>query len=228
VSQIGYFVESGLDISASVGLSALGETCLVTLLRTFLDGGMYPVGAGHIYQIPLIETYCDNATAQYSQPQTVFLCVNGAVTTGIPLTIANFATIPAGPTTNVWLRWPGYTSLTGNYYTEEYPGYPVLANSTYNEPINTLDFNIKVSNNAGGNWYYIQDGSFTGQQAVTGILDTSVAHLITANTMPVTFAWNVSSTTTFPQNDYWVCAEAYRHGFPNDYAYHVLNISITR
>lgn len=228
VSQTAYFVESGLDISANVGLSDLGETALVCTLRTFLDGGNFPVGQGHIYQIPLIETYCDNAAAQYSTPQTINLLVDGAVTTGIPLTIAGYSTFPAGPTPNVWFRWPGYTSTTGNYYTEEYPGYPNMSNSTYSEPVSSLDFNIKVSNNAGGTWYYIQDGGFTGQQAVTGLLDTNAAHLINVTSMPLTYVWNVTNTSNFPQNSYWVCSEAYRHGFPYDYSYHVLNISIIR
>jgi hypothetical protein len=103
-----------------------------------------------------------------------------------------------------------------------------LSNSTYSEPVSSLDFNIKVSNNAGGTWYYIQDGGFTGQQAVTGLLDTNAAHLINVTSMPLTYVWNVSNAGNFPQNSYWVCSEAYRHGFPYDYSYHVLNISIIR
>ena len=232
--QYAYFLESGLDISANVGLNDLGETALVVLLRTFLDGGLYPNGQGHIFQIPLIETYCDNPAAQYSMlpsppapANIVNLLIDGPVTTGVPLTVTGFATFNSGPTTNVWYRWPGYTSTTGNYYTEEYPGYPNLSASTYNEPISQLDFNIKVSSNAGKTWSYIQDGVMNNA-AVTGILDTNAAHLITVNSMPVTYAWDVTNATNFPQNDYWICAEAYRHGYPFDYSFHVLDISIIR
>jgi hypothetical protein len=228
-NQFAYFLESGLDISANVGMNDLGETALVVLLRTFLDGGLYAAGHGHIFQIPLIETYCDNAAAQYSMlppgPNIINLLVDGPVTTGVPLTIAGAAYL-SGPTTNIWFRWPGYTSLTGNYYTEEYPGYPNLALSTYSEPVSQLDFNIKISNNAGANWGFIQDNSFTN--AVTGVLDTSPGHLITTASMPVTYAWDVTNSVTYPQNDYWICAEAYRDGYPFDYSFHVLDISIIR
>ncbi len=224
-NQVAYVVESGLAISPDVGTAELGKTALVFMLRTYLDGGTY-TGNAHIAQMPLVELYCDSPNFQYNQPATINLVVDGAVTTGNPVTISGLNII-AGPTNNIWFRFPGLTSNTANFYTEEYPGYPNLSNSTYSEtsggnPV-TLDLNFAYSNNAGVNWYFMQDNA----KAIQGALDTSSGHLVSAHAFPVTFAWPVPSGT-FPQGDYTLMVEAYREGFPLNYSYHQIIISINR
>jgi prepilin-type N-terminal cleavage/methylation domain-containing protein len=231
-TQIAYVLESGLAISADVGTNDLGKTAMVILLRTFLDGGLMAGGGqpGHVVQVPLIKVYCDSLVAQYFQPTQVDLMVSGAVTNGTPYSISGFITVGSGPTTNIWYRYPGITSNTANFYTEEYPGASgALTGSSYAEtvvggaPI-TLDMNLKYSNNSGKTWMFIQDN----MPAQAGILDPTAGHLIQTTTMPVTYQWNVANTSTFPQGDYWIRAEAYRTGLMTDYAYHVLDIAIDR
>lgn len=223
--NVAYVTESGLAISANVGTGELGKTALVELLRTFLDGGNY-AGIGHIVQIPIIKTYVDSPNYQYYQPNNIFIVIDGPVTTGVPLIIGG-VTIQSGPTTNMWYRYPGVTSSMANVYTEEYPNYPNLATSSYGETIAgqpmTLDFNLKYSSNGGKSWSFMQDNA----NAQTGILDTSATHLISSNSLPVTYQWAVPAGL-FPQGDYWIRAEAYRRSLPLDYAYHKLDISINR
>ncbi len=229
VTQYAYVVESGLAIAANVGTNTLGETAMILMLRTFLDGGNYS-GNAHITQVPLVEMYCDSPTLQYSQPSSINLVVDGAVTTGNSETIDGI-TIISGPTTNLWFRFPGQTSETANFYTEEYPGYNVLANSTYSETANgeplTLDMNLLYSSNDTESWQYIQDNS----PANFGTLNTGSTYLISTNSFPVTYQWAVPATSasvTFGQGTYYVAVEAYRHNDPLDYAWHELPILINR
>ena len=222
-----YVVESGLAIAANVGTAELGKTALDFQLRTFLDGGNY-TGNAHIVQVPLIKVYVDSLNNQYYQPSNVNIVVDGPVTTGTPLILSGFATISSGPTNNIWYRFPGITSSIANYYTEAYPHYsqPLTA-STYSEtsggnPL-VLDLNLKYSQDGGHTWSFIQDNV----SALQGVLDTSGSHLIQSSSFPVTYQWPVPAGS-FPQGDYFIMAEAYRHAYPLDYCYHVLDISINR
>ncbi len=224
--NVAYVVESGLAISPDVGTAQLGKTALVFMLRTFLDGGNY-TGTAHITQMPLVALYCDSPNEQYSQPSTINLVVDGAVTTTTPKIVSG-VTIINGPTDNIWYRYPGNTGNNANFYTEEYPGYPNLNNSTYVEkdsngnPL-TLDINLLYSNDSEMDWYFVQDNS----SAVMGVLDTSPNHLIQTNTFPYSYAWAVPSSG-FPQGDYTVMVEAFRHSYPLNYSYHKLDLSISR
>lgn len=215
-----FVVESGLAIAANVGTADLGKTAIVCMLRTFLDGGLYSGGA-HITQVPLIRSYVDSLNAQYYQPTTITVLVDGPVTTGNPVTVGGVS-YPSGPTTNIWYRYPGITSSIANLYTEEYPGYPNLNNSTYTESV-TLDLNLKYSNDGGNHWYFMQD-NFPAQK---GILDTSPSRMATVTTMPYSYAWSVPAAS-FPQGDYFIMVEAYRAGFPLNYCYHTLDVAINR
>ena len=223
--KVAYVVESGLAIPANVGTNNLGKTALVTMLRTYMDGGNY-TGNSHITQVPLVKLYCDSPTAQYSQPSNVNLVVDGPVTTGTAINVSG-TVIASGPTNNIWFRYPGLTSSIANIYTEEYPGYPNLASSTYSEtsggvPL-TIDMNFVYSNNAGKNWYYLQDNA----AANLGNLDTTPAHLVQSNTFPIPVTWAVPAAS-FPQGDYDVEVEAFRDAFPLDYSFHELDITINR
>ena len=227
-NQVAYVVESGLSISAQIGSADLGETSLVAMLRTFLDGGNYS-GTSHVLQVPLVELYCNSPNNQYNQPTNISMIVDGAVTTGSPLTVTGNAYI-SGPTNNIWYRYPGLTSTTANFYTEEYPGYPNLANSTYVEtggsgvtPI-SLDMNLLYSTNSGKTWQFMQDGNL----ATFGVLDTSAAHLITTNSFPYSYTWTgpPAAQGGFTQGNYELMVQAYRHNIPINYAYHILSITV--
>ncbi len=222
--QYAYVVESGLSIAENIGTNTLGEIGMVLMLRSFLDGGNYS-GNAHITQVPLVEMYCDNPTYQYSDPTTINLVVDGAVTTGTSETIDGI-TIASGPTSNIWFRFPGQTSETANFYTEEYPGYPTLASSTYSESV-SVDMNLLYSTNEGSSWLNIEDNS----PATFGTLNTNPTYLISTNSFPVTYQWPVPATSaavTFAQGDYMVAVQAYRHNYPLDYAWHLLGLTIDR
>ncbi len=224
-TQYAYVVESGLSISAAVGTADLSEISLVAMLRTFLDGGQYS-GNAHIIQVPLVELYCDSVNNQYTQPGSINLLVDGAVTTGTAL-VYDGNSYNSGPTSNIWYRYPGLTSTTANFYTEEYPGYPTLTSSSYVEtggsgstPV-TLDMNLLYSTDSEKTWHYVQDGN----SATFGVLDTSLAHVITTNSFPYAYNWT-GPPGGFTQGNYDLAVEAYRHQMPLNYAYHILSITV--
>jgi hypothetical protein len=222
--QVAYVIESGLATSANVGTNTLGSYALIFLLRTFLDGGMLEgLGVtGHITQLPLIQASLDSVTGQYVDPSAIGVTIASPV-----LSAGTTATSPA-PVTDLWYRFPGFSSTSGNFYTELYPGYNNLLNSTYTEqtgstPV-TLLYNLKYSPD-GTNWFFAQDG----QQATLGILGTSGSEAITATTSaPYVYSWNVSNSTNFPQGDYDLQAEAYRLGYAQHYSYHQIPVIIDR
>jgi hypothetical protein len=217
---------SGFDYTAQTDPDILIQVSMTELLRSFLDGGKLYAGgaAGHITQVPLISAYLDQPTGQYNDPTSVQVCIASPVTTGVPLTISGFITVGAGPATNIWYRWPGLTSTTANYYTEEYPNYgQALTASSYTESV-TMDYYLKYSIDF-VNWYYVQDNT----QAVLGQPDPTGTHIIaTSTSVPVTYSWDVSNTTNFKTNQYYLQAEVYREQFPLDYAYHQVTFSILR
>ena len=219
-------IQSGFDYTAQSDPDVVIQIAMTEMMRTYLDGGrLHAAGtAGHITQIPLIELYPDQPTGQYNNPTTINLCIASPVTTGTPMTISGFTTIGAGPVTNLWYRWPGLTSNIANYYTEEYPNYgQALTASTYSESV-TMDYYLKYSTDL-VNWKYAQDNS----PAVLGIPDPSGAHIVASSTSsPITYSWNVSNTTQFPLDNYYVEAEAYREQFPLHYACHQIVLSILR
>jgi hypothetical protein len=225
-NKTGYFLMSGFDYTAQTDPDILIQVSMTELLRSFLDGGKLYAGgaAGHITQVPLISAYLDQPTGQYNDPTSVQVCIASPVTTGVPLTISGFITVGAGPATNIWYRWPGLTSTTANYYTEEYPNYgQALTASSYTESV-TMDYYLKYSIDF-VNWYYVQDNT----QAVLGQPDPTGTHIIaTSTSVPVTYSWDVSNTTNFKTNQYYLQAEVYREQFPLDYAYHQVTFSILR
>jgi hypothetical protein len=221
VSQRAYIIENGLTTSALFGSEQLGKTVVVLMLRTFLDGGLMSAVSqiGHITQLPLIqETTPEQPAGQYQNPQTIHVVVSSAV-----------------PSTNdVWYRFGGLSSTTGNFYTQEYPGYTVsapLTASTYSEAATqALVLNFKYSVVQTGatavTWYYMSTGAPIASQAQTGILNT--AYAVTVSSFPTTFAWNVSDSTTFPANNYNVLCEAYRQGYPLHYSFHTITLTLDR
>ncbi len=218
VSQRAYVLENGLATSAQFGPEPLGKTSLVLMLRTFLDGGLMSgvSQVGHITQLPLVqETTPEEAIGQYQNPQTIHVVVSSAV--------AN--------TTNVWYRFGGLTSASGNFYTQEYPGYtssaPLTA-STYSEATSQqFILNFKYANDAApASWYYMSSGAPIASQAQTGIV--SYTNAVTVSSFPTTFAWNVSDSTTFPQADYDVRCEVYRQGLPLHYSFHTITLTVDR
>ncbi len=235
-NQVAYVVESGLSISAQVGTSDLGETALVAMLRTFLDGGLLAASGspGHVRQIPLVELYTDSPSNQYYQPTSIDLFVDGAVTTGTaaPVTTTGGAvtSIYVGPTNNVWFRFPGLTSTTANVYTEEYPGYPTLSSSTYEETSGgtalPLEMNFLYSTDSGNTWLYMSSNpAYNGQVHQKGILNTNVNVMQTSNSFPFAFNWT-GPPGGFSQGNLYFMVEAYREGYPLNYAYHVLTVSV--
>ena len=231
VTDTAFFNLSGMAPQANFGTSTLAKASLISTLRSFLDGGLYS-GSAHIAQIPLVKIYTDNSIGQYSNPSAINIVLDSPVTNtlGTPVTIGSgFAIIPSGPTTNIWYRFQGVTSNLANIYTEEYTGYPVLASSTYSETVSgspiTLDVNLKYSKDGGNTWKFMQDDN----TAQAGILNTSeLIGPTPVTSAPITYSWNVSNTTTFPQGDYFIRAEIYRDGYPLNYAYHVYDVSINR
>ncbi len=192
-----------------------------------------PGNLGHISQVPLVELW-SNVVPQFANPSTIPIVIDGAVTTGTSLAYSGFVTILAGPTTNVWYRYPGTTSNTGNFYTEEYPGYGGgVTASTYNESAVSLVYNLKYSYDNGKNWYPMQNpGLPNGSNSVTmGQIDLSDP--VTGN-LPITYGFNVSNTAYFPQGDYLLMVEAFRYNsstgvyIPLHYAYHWLDVTIDR
>jgi hypothetical protein len=228
--KVAYILATGTSPSANVGTQDLVETALVETMRSFLDGGKIVASgtAGHITQVPLIQLW-SNAVPQYAAPSSIPLVIDGAVTTGSPVTVGgNFLTIGGGPTTNIWYRWMGTTSYTGNYYTEEYPAAGgALTLSTYTEPVDMV-YNLKYSNNSGNNWYFMQDNS----AAVSGVLDQTGSHAVTGS-LPITFSLS-TPVGSFPQGDYWFMVEGWRKDpatsniFNLHYCQHVLDVAITR
>ncbi|HVM33608.1 MAG TPA: hypothetical protein VMU88_10770, partial [bacterium] len=217
-SQRAYLIESGLATSAQFGPEQLGKTSMVFLLRTFLDGGLMAAvtQTGHIVQLPLIEEDTPEApTGQYQNPSVIHVVVNSAVAS----------------TTNPWYRFGGLTSTSGNFYTQEYPGYTTsapLTASTYSEAstqVLQLNFKYALSNNP-ATWYYMSTGATIAGQAQTGIYNGTYA--VTTTSFPVTFAWNVSDTTAFPQADYDVRCEVYRQGYPLHYSFHTITLTVDR
>jgi hypothetical protein len=199
----------------------LGTYAMIFMLRTFLDGGMLsgPGTIGHITQLPLIDVSLDNVTGQYANPTSIGVTIASPVLTGSP----------AAPVTNLWYRFPGFSSTTGNFYTELYPGYNNLLTSTYNEQAGTtpvtLLYNLKYSKDGGNTWVYVQDN----QPALAGILGTTGSEAITATTSaPTTYLWDVSNATTFPQGTYQLQGEAYRMGYGLHYAFHNITVIIDR
>src|SRR5205823_5133111 len=87
-----FFIISGLAVQANFGTYELGKSALVSLLRTFLDGGLYASAADHITQLPLVTLQNPPQAAQLNNPTTQ------------PVSW-----------TSTWQRWGG------NTYTEEYP-----------------------------------------------------------------------------------------------------------
>jgi len=206
--QQAYIISSGLATSANVGSAALGTEAIIAALRTFLDEGLN-TGNDHITQVPLVQVSVDSPTNQYTNPSSVSIYLASPVTN------------TSGPVTDVWYRFPGLTSTTGNFYTELYPGYPNLLSSSYGETC-SLDINFKFSGD-GQNWHPVQNPTTTDYQ---GILDTT--NVINTTSMPLTYIWDVSNSTNYPQGDYQLLAEAYRHGFPLHYAWHQVLITIDR
>lgn len=229
-TQRAYVVETGTSPSANVGTQDLTETALTNTLRSFLDGGVLynPGKLGHISQVPLVELW-SSIVPQFANPSSIPLVIDGAVTTGTPVTLSGFLTIGAGPTTNVWYRYPGVTSNTANFYTEEYPNYGSgVTASTYSDSGVSLVYNLKYSNDPGKQyWYYMQNPGVT---AVFGQYDPSYA---VTGTLPITYSLSTPSST-FPQGDYWMMVEAYRintataNYMPLHYAYHILDLTINR
>ena len=209
-TQTAYVIESGLAISANVGTDELGKTGLVCLFRTFWDGGLYS-GADHISQLPLIKVYVNSLVNQFNNPTSI------GITISSPVVVSNV------PITNIWFRYPGITSSIANYYTDEYTsyGYPTLASNTYGESV-SLDLNLKYSKDGGTNWFFIGSNN----PAQLGVRNAS--EVISAAGAPITYGWDVSNAVSFAQGSYLIRSEVYRQGFPLDYSYHVLDVSINR
>ena len=230
-----YYVVSGLSPSANTGVAELGKTVLVCILRTFFDGGL--MGAtgtyGHITQLPLVQLWT-SPVPQYANPTTIPMVISSPVTTASPVTI-NGLTLANAPVTDIWFRYPGVTSNTGNVYTEEYPNYALpltqINGSTYYEPVSIV-YNLKYSGDTGKTWRFMQDGG----TASKGIVDTSGTRAMTVSgSNAVTwYNWDVSNTATFPQGNYWMMVEAYRLNnttaqlYNQHYSYHTVDVTINR
>ena len=234
-TQRAYYMVSGLSPSASTGVAELGKSVLVFILRTFLDGGQMAVTNtyGHIVQLPLVQLYT-NPVPQYGNPTSIPMVISSPVTTAFPVTL-NGMVIPNSPVTDVWFRYPGVTSNTGNLYTEEYPNNALPLNtingSTYYEPV-SLIYNLKYSKDTGKTWYFMQGD----QPTVKGVLDTTNGHPMTvtgANAI-TWYNWDVSNSANFPQGDYLMRVEAYRMNqntnqvYGQHYSYHAVDITINR
>jgi len=208
---------SGLQPQGDYTPIELSEIAFSIALRSYFDGGLYAAGtSAHITQLPLIKTWINSANAQYYSPNSISVTISGAVTD-----------VNANPLTNVWFRYPGITSNTGNYYTEEYPnsGLPITTIAgAYNESGVTFLVNLKYSSNNGSNWQFVQDGS----NAHAGVLNTNSPYLITSTSIPITYTWDVSNAGQYPAGDYWLRSEVYRQGFPLHYSYHILDLTINR
>jgi hypothetical protein len=221
VTQACFFDFSGLAPQGNYDPTALGKISLCTLIRAFLDGGQYS-GAAHINQLPLVKVYVNSPNASYPY---------GSPAYSVAMTLTSPVTTSTGPIANIWYRYPGINSPTGNFYTEEYPNATgPLTGSTYAETVAgqpmSLAVNWKYSKDSGGvTWFNMSDDS----QTMAGVLDTASGHSTTVTSAsPILYTWDVSNGTNFPNGNYWIRGEVYRPGNPLHYSYHELNIGIHR
>ena len=223
-SQACFFSFSGLAPQGTFDTSALGKITMAMLLRSFLDGGRY-AGAAHIAQLPMVKVYVNSPNNQYpyhtSSTYSVGITLTSPVTTSGGVSFSQAIT-------NIWYRYPGISSNTANFYTDEYPGYAAgapLSLSTYTESAATsLWVNFKWSTDE-KNWYFAGDNA----GATIGVYSNSAAHGMTfASNAPMVYNWDISDPVMFKQGNYWIRGEAYRPNYPLHYSYHDLNISVNR
>ena len=106
----------------------------------------------------------------------------------------------------------------------------------YQEAVSVI-YNLKYSNNSGGSWLYVQDGS----AAVTGVCDCNLSNIYNSSTNPTshavtylapwTYNWPVATGYTggviLPQGTYQLMVEAYRQGYGQHYSYDIQNLVVS-
>ncbi|MDD5687167.1 MAG: prepilin-type N-terminal cleavage/methylation domain-containing protein [Elusimicrobia bacterium] len=126
-----YFVINGLAWQYGIGSALIGKLCLMTIIRAFLDGGLY-------------STVLSPAIPEFKISQVPLLTITS------PTDVGNTFTNPTSINiawSNDWKRWGG------NNYTEEYP-------AGYTEAT-TLKYSLKYSNDKGSTWHYCDGDSDT-------------------------------------------------------------------